>query len=645
MKKQLSFPIHPLLAAAIVVGALFVVLFAAYGLTRWASAGEVMGRVQVAEMELGGRTEAEAYNALDAIEINRLSRLARFTVDGNEVELAPGNTGLNIDEDTVVAAAMAVGREGNFANQFLFWLTNVFSTTEIELEGSVDDAAMKEIFDGWDTEVIGKPIQPGSVELEDGQLIANYPRTGVGIDRDQASQIVLETLLAEDSITADIPTETVEPLLTDADVDQALAEAQRMLAAPITLVYEGDQAVLDVGQLQEAFTSETVTNSPPRIVISFNPEVINAFLDPIRSEFEAEPVNAEFRINDDDTVSVIPGENGTRIDEVETAERLYEASQTESRTASLPIVEGAEPELTTEYLESLQVEHLVSQFTTYHDCCEPRVTNIQLMADAIDGTLVLPGETFSINNHVGERTVEKGFVPAPSIVGGEIVDTVGGGTSQFATTFYNAVFWGGYEDVEHKPHSYYFSRYPEGIEATLFWRSIDVKFRNNRDHAVLIDTRYSDTAITVRFFGFNDGRTLVGEQSGGQTHIRVANEGGPEALHVKGSVSDRYAFSEPGDPIYRGDSELDIDEERQVQGPAEGWSVTITRTILRGGTEPVEEREWVWRYRPQTEIIEVHPCKVPDGGTPCPTTTTTTTSTTTTTTAPSDETTTTVEDS
>ncbi|MFP3881148.1 MAG: VanW family protein [Actinomycetota bacterium] len=625
MKKQLSFPIHPLLAAAIVAGAFFVVLFGAYGLTRWASAGEVMGRVQVAEIELGGRTESEAYNALDAIEINRLSRLARFTVDGNEVELEPGSTGLDIDEDAVVAEAMSVGREGTFANQFLFWLTNIFSTTETELEGSLSDTAMEEIFDEWDTEVIGKPIQPGSIELREGELVANYPQTGVGVERGPAKRIVLETLLAEDSITADIPTETVEPLLTNADVDQAMDEARKMLAAPMTLAYEGQQAVLDVGQLREAFVSETITNSPPRIVSSFDPEVIDTFLEPIRSEFEAEPVDAEFRINDDNTVSVIPGENGTKIDEVETAARLYEASQTDSRTITLPIVEGAEPEVTTEYLESLRVEHLVSQFTTYHDCCEPRVTNIQLMADAIDGTLVLPGETFSINDHVGERTVENGFVPAPSIVGGEIVDTVGGGTSQFATTFYNAVFWGGYEDVEHKPHSYYFSRYPEGIEATLFWRSIDVKFRNNRDHAVLIDTRYTDTSITVRFFGFNDGRTLVGEQSSGETHIRVENEGGPEALHVEGDVSDRYAFTEPGDPEYRGDPDLDVDEERQVQGAAEGWSVTITRTILRGGTDVVEEQEWVWRYQPQTEIIEVHPCKVPDSESPCPTTTTTTT--------------------
>lgn len=643
MNKQLSFPVHPLLAAAIVVGAFFAVLFGAYGITRWASAGEVMGRVSIAEADVGGRTEDEAFNSVSALEIGRLARVAHFVVDENPVELQPGYTGLNVDVDVMVAEAMAVGREGNFANQFLHWLTHIFTTVEIELDGTLNDMAMNEIFDEWDTQVIDKPIEPGAVELQDGELVAVYPQTGVGVARDAALGIVEETLLAENPETRAIPTVTVEPVLTAADVDRALADAQQMLAAPITMVYEEQQTVLEVGQLKEAFVSETVINSPPEIVNSFDPQIIDTFLDPIRSEFEAEPVNARFQINDDNTVSVIPGSNGTRIDEVETAARLYEASKTSSRTGELPIVEGAEPERTTEFLESLRVEHLVSQFTTYHGCCEPRVTNIHLIADAIDGVLVLPGESFSINGHVGERTLEKGYVDAGSIVAGEIVDTVGGGTSQFATTFYNAVFWGGYEDVEHQPHSYYFTRYPEGVEATLFWRSIDLVFRNNREHAILIDTRYTDTSITVRFFGFNHGRTLVGEQSGGETHISVANEGGPEALHVKGSVSERFNITEPGDPVYRGNPELGVNEQRQTQTEAEGWSVTITRTILRGGTEQVDEQEWVWRYRPQTAIYEVHPCKVPGAAAACPTTTTTTlpptttTATTGTTTAASDE--------
>jgi vancomycin resistance protein YoaR len=399
--------------------------------------------------------------------------------------------------------------------------------------------------------------------------------------------------------------------------------------------------VVEVAQLQEAFLSRTVTNSPPRIVNSFDPEIVDSFLDPIRSEFEAEPVNARLRVNDDHTVSVVPGSNGTRIDEIVAADRLYQASQSSSRTADLPIVEGAEPEITTEYLEGLRVEHLVSQFTTYHGCCEPRVTNIHLMADAIDGTLVLPGETFSINEHVGERTTEKGYLDAGSIVGGEIVDTIGGGVSQFATTFYGAVFWGGYEDVAHQPHSYYFSRYPEGIEATLFWRSIDLEFRNNREHAILIRTSYTDTSITVRFYGYNDGRTLVGEQSGGETRVSVLAEGGSDSLHVKWDRSDRYNVTPPGDPEYRPNPNLGVDQQHQVQTEAEGWSIDVIRTILRGGGEVLSEETWPVRYRPQKAIFEVHPCKVPGTSTPCPTTTTTTTVPTTTTTAPPGTTTTT----
>jgi vancomycin resistance protein YoaR len=631
MNKQLFSRIHPLVAAVVVVGALLAVLFTAYGLTRWTSAGEVMGRVSVAEADIGGRTPDQALSIISAIEVSRLTRIAHFIVDDKSVELQPGYTGLAIDEAAVVDEAMMVGRQGNFANQFLHWLTHIFTTAKVELKGSLSEMAMQEIFDEWDTQVIAKPILAGGIELNDGELVPVYPETGVGVEREPAMDIVLETLLATEATEVEIPTVTVVPELTDADVDAAFLEAQEMLAGPITLTYEDQETVLSQEQLEAAFASETITNSPAAIVNSFDPTVVDGFINPIRAQFEAEPVNAEFVIHDDNTVTVQPGSNGTRIDEVETAARLYQASQTENRTAELPIVEGAEPEFTTEYLESLNVKHLVSQFTTYHDCCENRVTNIHLIAEAVDGVLVLPGETFSLNDHVGERTAEKGYLPAGSIVAGEIVDTLGGGTSQFTTTMYNAVFWGGYEDVEHQPHSYYFSRYPEGVEATLFWRSIDLKFRNNREHAILVDTRYTDTSITVRFFGFNDGRTLVGEQSGGESQIRVASEGGPNALHVKGETSDRYSIVEPGDPEIRPNPELDVDEQVHVQSPREGWSVTVTRRILKGGTELVEEQEWVVRYRPQVEIIEVHPCMVPGPGAPaCPTTTTVAPATTTT---------------
>ena len=170
------------------------------------------------------------------------------------------------------------------------------------------------------------------------------------------------------------------------------------------------------------------------------------------------------------------------------------------------------------------VPQLIGQFTTFHPCCESRVTNIHLMAATIDGMVVSPGES-SINATVGERTSGKGYVPAPAIIGGEVYccdhpANIGGGVSQVATTLFNAVFFAGLEDVFHQPHSLYISRYPMGREATL-WTAPDLVFRNDTSTPVTIDMSYSDTSLTATLYGDNEGdRSRMG--SPGRPHPRAA---------------------------------------------------------------------------------------------------------------------------
>ena len=250
--------------------------------------------------------------------------------------------------------------------------------------------------------------------------------------------------------------------------------------------------------------------------------------------------------------------------------------------------------------------HLVSQYTTYHPCCAPRVTNIHRFADLMDGVVVPPGKRLSLNRQVGQRTEEKGFLGAGTLVGGELVDTVGGGVSQFATTFYNAVFWGGYQDIYHRPHSSYFARYPEGIEATLDWPTIDVIFRNNSSSNVLVRTEYTNTSLTVKLFGDNDGRVLVGDWKGGRPNMEVIAEGGDRARVVTAEISDRRDPVPPPDPLYRPNPELQPNEENHLQPAIGGWSVRVTRTVTQGGNQTV--RWWVVRYSPLRAIVEVHPC-------------------------------------
>jgi VanW like protein len=150
----------------------------------------------------------------------------------------------------------------------------------------------------------------------------------------------------------------------------------------------------------------------------------------------------------------------------------------------------------------------VSSYTTRHACCQNRVHNIQLMARVVDGTLIPPGGTFSVNGITGSRTAAKGYKLAPAIISGEYVNVYGGGVSQFGTTVYNAFLFGGYDEIEHKPHSVYISRYPECHEATLGTPKPDVIFFNDTDSLLTVETSYTATSITVAIYGNNEGRRV-----------------------------------------------------------------------------------------------------------------------------------------
>ncbi|HEY7072977.1 MAG TPA: VanW family protein, partial [Acidimicrobiales bacterium] len=178
-------------------------------------------------------------------------------------------------------------------------------------------------------------------------------------------------------------------------------------------------------------------------------------------------------------------------------------------------VQITDPALTTEAAQALGITQAVGGnnawrngaattagpgFTTYHDPGQPRVTNIHRIADIVRGAVIMPGDTFSINDYVGPRTVAKGFVEAGAIREGEHVDEVGGGVSQFATTTFNAAYFAGLDILTYQAHSESFSRYPPGREATMGFPAPDLKIRNNTPYGILIWPTYTGTSLTVTLY-------------------------------------------------------------------------------------------------------------------------------------------------
>ena len=142
---------------------------------------------------------------------------------------------------------------------------------------------------------------------------------------------------------------------------------------------------------------------------------------------------------------------------------------------------------------------MCSSDLTSHSCCQPRVSNIQRMADLVRGTYLFPGESLSLNEEV-KRTRANGFVADGAIRYGRLTQEVGGGVSQFATTFFNAAFFAGLEIEEYRAHSLYFKRYPFGREATISNPNPDLVVANTTDYPVLIWTSYDSRNITVTMY-------------------------------------------------------------------------------------------------------------------------------------------------
>ncbi|MDY7087861.1 MAG: VanW family protein [Actinomycetota bacterium] len=244
-------------------------------------------------------------------------------------------------------------------------------------------------------------------------------------------------------------------------------------------------------------------------------------------------------------VTVREGEPGRGVDTAEAARAL--AGTVRDGGAQMTVAVRvlppghAEPKLS-------GVDQLIGTFTTYHPCCAPRVANIHRIAELVDGAVVPAGATFSLNDTAGERTRDRGFVPAPAIVDGELEDQLGGGVSQFSTTLFNAAWFAGLDIVKHQPHSLYISRYPAGREATLDWRAIDNVIRNDTSAPFVIRVRTTGTSVTVGLYGHTGDR-------------EVRSVTGPRRPRENG-----------------------------------GFRVTVTRTVLDGGRE-TSTKTLSWTYR------------------------------------------------
>ena len=225
------------------------------------------------------------------------------------------------------------------------------------------------------------------------------------------------------------------------------------------------------------------------------------YLERLSATVSRKPQDARFLVTATGKIAVRPAAKGLTLDIPATAKAIAAAAfSAEQRTAAL-VVRVAEPARTTAEANAMGITGVVASYTTTYGGTPGRLSNVQLVSELIDGTLIAPGGTFSFNETTGERSAEKGFQEAPVIINGELQNGLGGGVCQVSTTVFNAAYDGGLPIASRTNHGLYISHYPTGRDATVNFPDIDMRFSNDTGRWLLLRTFVGAGSLTVNLYG------------------------------------------------------------------------------------------------------------------------------------------------
>ena len=478
------------IAAGFLVG-LIVLLLGLYLADVAFNRGNVPRGTAVGGVEVGGMAPAEAVDKLGA-ELGGVNDEPVTVAAGEKTtEFVPASAGLGPDWQATIDAA------GTESLNPVTRLMGLFRTTEVDIVSTADEAALAPTVERVAKDLTVEPVD-GTVAIKDGKADVKDPQPGQNIPADELKRAMTSNWLNPDGVE-------VEPDITDPAIDEKLVKdtvdgpVARALDGPLTLKGRDDtDAVIDSDRIGEVVTFR---NDPGqrRIVPEVDSEAAQGILAEQLKDTVKEGKNATISASGEVTPSV----DGIEIRWDETMKSFGDrVLGDESRTWDADY-RDTPATFTTEQAESATFNDVVGEFTT-GGYSSASGTNISIVAHTVDGAVVSPGETFSLNGYTGPRGTAQGYVSSGIIIDGRAGNAVGGGISQFATTLYNASYFAGMTDVDHTPHSYYISRYPAGREATVYEGAIDLAFKNDTPHPVKIETSFGGGEVTVRFKGVKD---------------------------------------------------------------------------------------------------------------------------------------------
>jgi vancomycin resistance protein YoaR len=485
----------------IIVCAVLAVLVAADYLM---NSGRIYRGVEVGDVALGGRTPAEASEIVEeratgALKEIEFSGLEQFTRTAREM-------GVSFNVEATVDEAYAVGREGNILERLgergRALLGQMTIPPDVDYRPGKARAEVEEIA----SQVNYEPKE-ASVNIYGSEVEVVGSREGYKLDNTATMESV-DSAIEEMSGQARLVGEVLEPAITTEEAETAAEKARQALSEQLVFKAVGKTWTLSPSDVGSALV---VTREDGEIGIGLNRDRLVERLAHVYADLRVKPVEASYDFAADGSVIVKPSKDGRKVAEDRLLGAIDEGLFAGKREYEVPLTVD-KPVYTTAELESMKPTELQgsyrTNFTATTDQGRTRVENLQIASNAVNGTFVAPGETFSMLDHIAGLDYHETHV----IINGKETTADGGGLCQVTSTLYNAALYAGLEITERTPHHSQLPYIRPGMDATVWYGDLattaddlDMSFKNTTDGYILIQEYTSnDGYIYANIYGVPD---------------------------------------------------------------------------------------------------------------------------------------------
>ncbi len=503
-------------AGAVVIG---LAIFGAWGYGRLYD-HRIFPGVRILDVRLDGLTENEARIALNKAVDQGLKDGLRFTYQGRDITInavTVPQTGPDDARDLIryeiedpIAHSMKFGRTGNiFVDTLLRWRARI-KPIAVPVEIAINEPGVREAIIHATEDIVTPPREARlaitwNAQTKSADIVATEATNGRVIRFDtafaklktQAERLRFSPIALTDTDTA--------PTLAKKDIEPLMNQAKAWAESDLVLTYEETDYPIGHDMLSAWIMATSVSGIPS---LTIDP---NLFHTDIRTltNIEQEGKRGTFTIENGVIVAFQAGTTGHLINDEASIQNIV---RNISVSSTVPLVVARQDaSLTGEGPERLGVREIIGiGQSNFAGSPTNRRKNIELGVERVDGTLVAPGEEFSMLKTLGPVTAENGWLPELVIKGAKTVPELGGGLCQIGTTAFRAALNSGMDITERRNHSYRVSYYePAGTDATIYEPAPDFKFINDTKHHIYIHAYIIGTEITYEFWGTKDGRQVT----------------------------------------------------------------------------------------------------------------------------------------